>query len=400
MRRLTGALVLSLFILVMLSPITAMGALTRQQAVIGFSVTCFDASGGATLQPGIQPPTQSNTFAITNTIDILDGWAEADLQLPDRVLKENITRWVGALQNTTPATNNPNYGGFLGYPDAEQATLAGTYFAIQTLTIINETSTVDYDIAFNFTITLQRLNASIYPDTVGGFANTNDSVATVAATFYALEILSTPRGFPELSRINSTLAISWLNSCQVLINPNLPSYGGFVNGRNTSTPDLQSTYMAIRGLHILNGLTAINQSAALEYILSHHNQDTNYPQYFGGFGNTPDDFVSTHWATFYAVAALQLLGWTGDNVIVSQITDWIISTQTTDGGFADSHDLSGFAPQTNLAISTLQLLNQLDILQEPIGPDLYVFPWWIVGIVVLIIIIIIVLYIARRLEWF
>jgi prenyltransferase beta subunit len=337
-----------------------------------------------------------NTFAITNVLDTLDAWIGADLLLPDRFLIENMTAWVGSLFVNDTDTN-PNFGGFLPFSSYPNATLTASAFAVSALVRLNRTESIDSTILVNFTIDLQRTNATLYPDTVGGFIeNIQINTTTVSATYAATQILDIYDAIPQ---INTTLAVNWLNSSQLLSNPTSPSYGGFANGRNSVNADLQTTYMALRSLEILGALATIDQSAAIDYILQHYREDTNYPQYYGGFSNTPDNPVATHFATYYAVAGLQILG-ASSQIVAEAVGAWILSTQTLDGGFADIAGATGFAPQTNFAVSTLALLDQLDTLLVPVGADLFVFPWWIIAIVVVVIIFVLCVIIARRAEWF
>jgi prenyltransferase beta subunit len=379
----------------MVSPLTALAASTRQDVVITFSITCIDSSGGAVLHPGATVPTVSNTFEITNALNTLDAWITADLLLPDRVLIENITAWVEDLQVTSPSTD-PSYGGFLPYPNAPNATLTASHFAFHTLDLLNTTASIDNGPLVNFIVNLQRTNATEYPHTLGGFADKATNNATLAATYFALQTLDS---LDELSQINQSLVIAWLNASQILTTPTSPSYGGFTNGYEGTTADLQTTFMALRSLEILGQLNIIDQNAARDYILPHYRADTNYPQFFGGFSLTPDDPVATQLATYYAVAGLQILN-ADSQLSVEEITTWVLNTQTADGGFADVTDHTGFAPQTNFAISTLALLDQLPTLLEPFGLEPYIFPWWIVAAVIIIIIIILFVICARRAEWF
>ncbi len=373
-----------------------MAAPTRQDVIVTFSVTCLDHSGGAVQHPGATIPTISNTFAIANVLDTLDAWIGADLLLPDRFLIENMTAWVGSLFVNDTDTN-PSYGGFLPYSSYPNATLTASAFAALALDRLNRTESIDSTILVNFTIDLQRTNATLFPDTVGGFReNSQINTTTVSATFAAIQILDI---YNAISQMNTSLAIDWLNSSQILSNPASTSYGGFANGRNSTNADLQTTYMALRSLEILGALSTISQAATIDYILRHYREDTNYPQFYGGFSNTPDNPVATHIATFYAVAGLQILS-ASNQITAEDVTAWVLSTQSLDGGFADFSGATGFAPQTNFAVSTLALLDQLDSLLVPVGPDLFIFPWWIVGVVVIVILLVVCVIIARRAEWF
>ncbi|MFW9934224.1 MAG: prenyltransferase/squalene oxidase repeat-containing protein [Candidatus Thorarchaeota archaeon] len=395
MRRLTSPLILGLIILVMASPLTAMAAPTRQDVIITFTVTLIDGSGGAILHPGASVPKMSNTFDITNVLNTLDAWIAADLLMPDRFLIENITAWISGLFLNETASDL-GYGGFLPYSGAPNATLTASGFAVQALTLLNRTDSIDSSILIDFVVNLQRTNATLFPETVGAFTDTINRSATVSATYFAIQILEE---YDAISQMNTSLAINWLNSSQILSDSAAVSYGGFANGRNTTTADLQTTYMALRSLELLDALAIIDQTAAIDYILPHYREDPNYPQFYGGFANTPDSSIATHFATFYAVTGLQILG--ASNQLSSEdITNWVLSTQTLDGGFADVSSTTGFAPQTNLAISTLALLDQLSSLLLPVGPDLYVFPWWIVAVAVVVILIVLCIIIARRSEWF
>ncbi|MHA2314370.1 MAG: prenyltransferase/squalene oxidase repeat-containing protein [Candidatus Hermodarchaeia archaeon] len=394
MRRFNRALILAFAILVMASPIAVMAAPTKRDVIIGFSINCLDASGGAVLHPGATLPTVSNTFSIANVLNTTEAWIDADFLLPFTVLKENVSEWVQDLQVTE--VSDPGYGGFLANSQATNATLTASGFAVETLNMVNGTLEINSTILVDLIVSLQRTNATDYPDTLGGFADTIDSTATVAATYFAIQILEI---YGELGQINSTLAIAWLNSSQILDPPSSPSFGGFTNGPNSSTADLQTTFMAVRSLEILGSLSIIDQTAVINYILPHYREDINYPQYYGGFGLTPDDPVATHLATYYSIAALQILG-ADDQLSAEDITSWILSTLTLDGGFADSSQQTGFAPQTNFAVSSLAALNQLETLLLPFSADLFVFPWWMVGIVLIVLIVVIFVIVARRADWF
>jgi prenyltransferase beta subunit len=306
-----------------------------------------------------------------------------------------MTKWVKGLQNTTKPTNK-NYGGFVQRSNATIATLQYTHDALLTLGWLNRTGSINGTLAANFTVALQRTNATAYPDTLGGFADRYNESASVAGTYYALEALLV---LGQLSRINSTLAITWLNSCQVLVPANSTSYGGFVNGRNATFATLQSTYMAVRCLEILGALASMNQSAAIAFALSCYRSDSDYPQYQGGFGQTPDDFVSTQSATYYAVATLSILG-ADSQLAADAVSAWVLGKQCTDGGFADTIPASGLAPETYFAVATLALLNRLDSLNEVTEPEPYIFPLWIVGLAVLITVLVVCVVIARREKWF
>jgi prenyltransferase beta subunit len=378
----------------MASPIAVMAAPTKRDVIIGFSINCLDASGGAVLHPGATLPTVSNTFSIANVLNTTEAWIDADFLLPFTVLKENVSEWVQDLQVTE--VSDPGYGGFLANSQATNATLTASGFAVETLNMVNGTLEINSTILVDLIVSLQRTNATDYPDTLGGFADTIDSTATVAATYFAIQILEI---YGELGQINSTLAIAWLNSSQILDPPSSPSFGGFTNGPNSSTADLQTTFMAVRSLEILGSLSIIDQTAVINYILPHYREDINYPQYYGGFGLTPDDPVATHLATYYSIAALQILG-ADDQLSAEDITSWILSTLTLDGGFADSSQQTGFAPQTNFAVSSLAALNQLETLLLPFSADLFVFPWWMVGIVLIVLIVVIFVIVARRADWF
>ena len=372
-----------------------MAAPTRQDIVITFSVSCIDGSGGGLQHPASPLTTMANTFEIASVLDTLEAWITAELLTPDRVLNDNMTAWIHGLF-VNESVSDLNYGGFLPYTDYPNATITASAFAAQSLDLLNRTGSIDSSILVDFIVSLQRTNATLYPETVGGFSDTINRSVSVVATSYAIQILDI---YNEISQMNTSLAIGWLNSSQILLNPASASYGGFANGRNSTTADLMTTYLALRGLETLGALSIIDQTAAIDYLLSHYRDNTNYPQYFGGFSNTPDNPVATHIATYYSVAGLQLLGASGQLSAID-IAAWILSTQTLDGGFADIAGPTGFAPQTHLAISTLALLDQLGSLLLPIGPDVYIFPWWIVGVVVIVIIVVLFIIIARRSDWF
>jgi prenyltransferase beta subunit len=337
----------------------------------------------------------SHTFAIASMFDTLDAWIAADLLTPDRVLIENMTAWVVDLFINDTASD-PNYGGFLPYPAFENATLTASSFAAQTLDHLNQTDSIDSSILIDFVVNLQLTNATLYPNTVGGFMDWTNVSATVSATYAAIQILDV---YDAVSQMNTSLAIDWLNSSQLLTDPVSPSYGGFANGRNATTADLQTTYMALQSLEILGALSVIDEQATIDYILPHYRDDSNYPQHRGGFSYTPDNPVATHLATYYAVAGLQILG-ANSQLATDAITAWILSTQTLDGGFNDISGATGLAPQTNFAVSTLALLDQLGTLLLPFAPDLFVFPWWIVAVVVIIILIVLCIICARRADMF
>ena len=396
MRRFLAFLILALLVATMASPAVTTGATTRRQQVISFAASLIDNRGGAVLHAGVTNATVSATYATAGVLQTLSAWSAADDLLTDSDLPANMTKWVKGLQNTTKPANNKNYGGFVERSNATIATLRYTHEAIATLDWLNQTSSINATLAANFTAGLQRVNATAYPTTLGGFADRYNENASVAATYYALEALSV---LGQLSRINSSLAITWLNSCQVLGSANFTSYGGFLNGRSSAYATLQTTYMAVRGLQILDALSSMNQSATIAFVLSCYHSDSNYPQYQGGFGQTPDDFVSTQSATYYAAATLKILG-ADSRLAADSVSAWVLSKQCSDGGFADAVPGSGLTPETYFAVATLALLNKLDSLDQVTQPEPYVFPFWIVGLAVLITVVVICVIIARRRKWF
>jgi prenyltransferase beta subunit len=395
LRRFLVFLVLALLTVTLLSPAATTSAATRRQEVIDFAASCIDNRGGAVLHSGVTVPTVGATYATAGVLQTLSAWTAAKDVLAGPDIVANMTKWVKGLQNTTKPTNK-NYGGFVEWTNATIATLQYTHEALVILGWLNKTSSINATLAANFTVGLQRMNATLYPTTLGGFADRYNETASVAATYYALESLVV---LTELSRINATLATTWLNSCQVVIPTSSASYGGFLNGRNATYATLQSTYMAVRSLEILGALTSMNQSAAIAFVLSCYHSDSNYPQYLGGFSQTPDDFVSTQSATYYAVATLKILG-ADSQLDPDVVSAWVLGKQCADGGFADAVPASGLAPETYFAIGTLALLNKLDGLNEVTEPEPYIFPFWIVGLAVLITLLVIFVIIARRQKWF
>jgi prenyltransferase beta subunit len=396
LRRFLAFLILALLFVAMLSPAITTGVDTRRQHIVSFAAACIDDRGGAVLHSGVTVPTVSATYAIAGVLETLSAWTAADDLLPKSDLAANMTKWIKGLQNTTKPTNNSNYGGFLALGNTTITTLRYTHDALLALSWLNTTTSINGTLAANFTVNLQRVNATQYPTTLGGFADRYNENASVAATYYALEALVV---LGQLSRINSSLAITWLNSCQVLAPANSTSYGGFTNGRNATVATLQSTYMAVRSLEILGALASMNQSAAITFALSCYHSDSNYPQYQGGFGQTPDDFVSTQSATCYAVATLGILG-AESQLAAEAVPTWVLGKQCADGGFADVTPALGLAPETYFAVATLALLNRLDRLNEVTEPEPYIFPIWIVGLAVLIVLLVICVVVARRQKWF
>lgn len=375
------------------------GAETRQTRVVSFSASSLHESGGAMLHPNAESPTFSATHAIAGVLETLEAWTEADAIHPDWDIATNMSSWVQDFWNNTDVANNTNYGGFYLYDGAQNASLTATFLAIQTLHKINETFAVDYNIVVNFTARHQRLNETDYPITFGGFADTIDANATVAATYYALELYGDEDIYaPYISEINASIIAPWLNSCQVLSPTNSPSYGGFMNSPDSTVSDIQSSFMAVRCLEILDELDTINQAALLQFVLSCYQNNTNYPNYLGGYSATPDDIVSTQLATYYALRILLILD-EENQIQVDDTASWVISKQTDDGGFSDSAEGSGLALQTYWAISTLALLNRTELLQEIIVPDPIILPLWIIGAVAIVAILVIIVIVARRQKW-
>ncbi len=399
-KQIFGVLFFSLIFLICLSPATVAGAETRQTRVVSFTASCLHESGGALLYPDAESPTFSATYAVVSILETLDGWATANDTHPDWNIPANMSSWVQDFWNDTNVANNTDYGGFYLTEGAENASLTATHYAILILHQLDETFAVDYNIVVNFTARHQRLNETEYPITYGGFADTIDGNATVAATYYALELFGNDTIYaPYIGEINASLVVPWLNSCQVLSPTNSPSYGGFLNSPNGTVSDIQSTFMAVRSLEIVDGLGSINQTAAIQFVSSLYQNNTNYPDYLGGYSATPDDMVSTHLATYYAIRTLLILGAT-NQIQVDDTAAWIINKQTVGGGFADSAEGSGLALQTHWAVSTLALLNRMNLLEEIIFIEPPPFPWLIVGGVVVVAFLVIFVVIGRRKKWF
>ncbi|MEX2718339.1 MAG: prenyltransferase/squalene oxidase repeat-containing protein [Candidatus Sigynarchaeum springense] len=363
-----------MFMLVAVSMISSVSAISKKDAIMGFVNGCFNPTEGyygTNDNSTAKETTMESTFAAMNIISILAP------PLSDR-LKVGTGNLNAPLQFIITATLN-NSGGFRSIPGVKEtvmATYKGVYFS-KLIGFKNETALMNSHV--QFVLKSQNVN--------GGFGSSpsTNSTPDIFNTYYALKVLQLTGNLTNI-KYNMTLVRNFTLSCR-------RAGSVFAGTWNSTDVSIAATYFAVRlyrdflsSWHDLDG-TAGNVSA---FLASHQHAS-------GGF---IDPAVSTEpllSSTFYAVSICREFVSTiniplGDDRTIN----WILSRQSYTGGFIEGNSPVATASMvaTDFAVSAINKI-------RPSLSDLYRDTDWTlsqiagtVAAVILIIAIIALIFVA------
>lgn len=356
-----------MFTLVAVSMISSVSAVSKKDAILGFTRGCFNPNPdygyfGTSDNTTAKMATLESTYAALNVIRILGG-------TQDRT--SEISQFLGSLSNATQ-------GGFRNVIDAAGSeAVVSTFKALhirQTLNI--NTSKSELNEHAEFLLDSQNENGGF-----GSSPSTNSS-PDIFNTYYALKALSITG---NLTKVNMTLVHNFTMSCREAGNV-------FAGTWNSTDVSIVATYFAIRLFK--DYLTSENDldgtaNDVRAFIASH--QDSS-----GGFVDPAMGTSPLLSSTYYAAAicrdfAGDIPGGDDDKVIT-----WILSRQGYDGGFIEGSSplATSSMPATDLAVSAIYRI-------RPTLSDLTADTAWtlsqiagIVAAVVLIIAIVVLIFAA------
>ncbi|TFF83758.1 hypothetical protein EU524_01935 [Candidatus Thorarchaeota archaeon] len=174
-----------------------------------------------------------------------------------------LVHWVNKTQTES--------GGFSAepglYPD-----IVSTYHALATLEILDTIYGEDlnaWSYLANESLTLGFIEDCRYGN---GFMlspiSDREGVTATAAALLALEILDELATYPGLDAVKL-----WILDRQVTDTPDPDFLGGFEETTLTEDPNLQTTYWAMKGLDLLQGVEELNETIVQDFILSCQSAD-------------------------------------------------------------------------------------------------------------------------------
>lgn len=211
-----------------------------------------------------------------------------------------------------------------------------------------------------------------------GYRTLDHNVATVVATYYAVNLL---KNMSRTSLINADNVSTYLMSLYSA------STGGFA-GSNQSNANIIDTYYAIRTLYLLGKIYLITpdmKSAILNYTESFYCNDPNLTVHYGGYSYSKLAPLTSILLTYYCTQILKTMNGT----LHQETLSWILARQSPyDFGFQDISE--NFENQYSSAISSyyaLEIILTLD--QKGIEGQLEKEVWnlkadpWIVAAIVI-----------------
>ncbi len=159
----------------------------------------------------------------------------------DPVRKSAIITYVKSVQLTN--------GGFVGDKASKNASLLYTDLALETLTYINATGSIDAGKVKAFVASLKN------PD--GGFGFSQESKgSSLATTFYAVRVLKTIGGLDLLDRAKTTEYLKGFEKKE----------GGFGFVKGPGVANAKNTYMAAFVLNTLGSLDDVTRKNAVKFL--------------------------------------------------------------------------------------------------------------------------------------
>jgi subtilisin family serine protease len=328
----------------------------NESAIVDFVTSHYGPAGGFTTGSGDRPSDMSYTYFAVSSLCAIDK--QCDLN------QTAISKWIVAQKESS---------GFFGaYIWGWETT--STRMAIETLYLLDEiwkydfNDTIDallgYNPGGNFPIfevydkyksllllgQAGRINETDLIYSLSGMQNQDGSFGGPGTDpRYSYMVLDLLKELNALYSINQTLASDWLLRCENEI-------GGFGSFPGCGS-DLEMTFYAINALRILESESLINSSSFTEFILG-----TQRPDGLWAYRGNPSDVQGTYFAVC-SMAAVGLIS----SLNTTEIGRKLCSCENEDKGFwgqfctaYESEDLR----VTNWALCVLNDLNQLDLINR------------------------------------
>ncbi len=362
-------------------------AASRSDTLNSYISSRYDA-----LRGGYSPPRDSvvRVDATYGAILALDELGSLDYRPPPI----NLTKALESLTLRQWSTNNPfneldqeRYGGFSEFlvgPVTMEMTFMGMILH-QRLKAQSDYPGINAE-NINATALLVYLNRTQSTD--GGFSSKPGENPDILSTYQGLAIFEMLDDFnPTLNAwdwlVNETATLEWIASCR--------EDNVFKLSPESYTASLTATAAGIMALSIFQGvLTIPGLQEANEWILERQMLSADSPDYIGGFeeGNGTED--ANFATTYYALKALDLTG-AISAVNESAVIDFILNCQAVDGSWGNIPGLEeGTLVYSGQACELLNILDNARAIlassEDPNSPGGIYLDWrvFVVGGILLV----------------
>ncbi|MFW9961568.1 MAG: prenyltransferase/squalene oxidase repeat-containing protein [Candidatus Thorarchaeota archaeon] len=362
-------------------------AASRSDTLNSYITSRYDA-----LRGGYSPPSDSvvRVDATYGAILALDELGNLNYRPPPI----NLTKALESLTVRQWLTNNPNndldkkrYGGFSEYL-VGPVTMEMTFMGMVLHQLLKAQSDYPGINAENMNATAVLVYLNRTQSTVGGFSSRPGDNPDILSTYQALAIFQMLDDFDDTLNAwdwlaNETATIEWINSCR--------EDNVFKLSPTSYTTSLTATAAGIMALGILQEvLTIPGLQAANDWILERQMLTADSPVYLGGFeeGNGTED--ANFATTYYALKVLKLTG-AISAVNVSAAIDFILRCQAADGSWGNIPGMEeGSLVYSGQACELLNILSNAGTIlastEDPNSPGGIVLDWrvFVVGGILLV----------------
>lgn len=269
---------------------------------------------------------ESPSFAYYNSYSMLALGGQIS---PD--LKKKIVEYLKSCQISD--------GGFVAQPKyAKDSETISTYFALKTLELLGSLDTIDKNQAVKYVVSLTQSDGSIK-------AKTKDKEATLSTTYYGVSSLAI---LNALDKLDKNKTISYINTYHEA------GQGFCIIQSKISMPI--STFMAVRSLSLLGGMTPGIKADVIKYL-----KQTRYSGLVTKGKYTAQPQIEELYYVLAAFSDLSAMNVAGKSKIYKFIESLYISEN---GGFGPEPLLGTTPPSTYYAIASLVKIGKL---KEPQG---------------------------------
>jgi prenyltransferase beta subunit len=293
-------------------------------------------------------PSEPKRIDLQKTLQFVEDWSKRDKwdKFPEspsfayyniyslKLLKGGVDPEVRRRVIDYLKTCRMNDGGFSSNPEHDpRSSTIFTYYALKTLDLLGALDSIDGKKTAEFIISLTTPDGGI-------LAKPGDRTASLATTYYGLASLALLGG---ASRCDAEKTIAFINGYRE------PHKGYCMIREAISMP--ASTYMAVRSLQILGGLTSEIRNDVISYL-----KDTRYS---GLVRNKKYSTLPTLEELSFVLETLAGLS-AVDVVNRKKVTDFIASLYIPEnGGFGPEPGLGTTPPSTYHAIFCLNTLGRI-----------------------------------------
>jgi prenyltransferase beta subunit len=376
-------------------------AASRADTLNTYISSRYDAVTG-----GYSPPSENGVYVDATYGAIL---AQDELgSLNARPPPINLTKAFDSLIQRQWLTNDPQneldkarYGGFSEYQFGP-VTMQMTYYGLLLSQIFKEQA--EYpgypglsSIDINRTALLVYLNKT--QSISGGFSGTQGAAPDIISTYQALSIFDILSEDDSLHAwdwlVNQTATIEWINDCRM--------GDGFKLSPESESISLTATAAGIMALSAFQSVQTIpNLLATNEWIIDRQVFDAENSDFNGGFEEGNGTLDANFVTTYYALKVLDLTG-ALSAINKTAAKNFILGCQATDGAWGYIPGMSeGSLVYAGQACKALNLVGDaatiLGTSQDPNTPGGIILDWRVFVVGVILLVALIVAFVNLRLD--